>query len=76
MLLVAIVTGVSGWVGNYITNLSKRDETSMNRINLIIVEYEKSLEQCKDRNAVLVKENRILRQENNELHDKLKGDDK
>lgn len=66
MVLIAVITGVAGWVGNIITNAPKQEESTMNRINLIIVEYEKSLERCNERNKVLVKENR-------ELREKMKG---
>ena len=72
-MLVVVVSGIialiSGVLVNWLNIIPKKEEASMSRINLIIVEYEKSLERCNDRNKVLVRENR-------ELRAKLKGDDK
>lgn len=60
LIIVAIITAVGGWIGNYISNKPKRDDSHMNRINLIITQYESWNEELKKRNVKLKEENRVL----------------
>jgi len=62
MIAVAVITAVGGWIGNHISNKPKRDESSMNRINLIITQYEAWNDDLKERNIKLKKENHVLRE--------------
>lgn len=62
MIAVAVITAVGGWIGNHISNKPKRDESNMNRINLIITQYESWNDDLKERNIKLKKENHVLRE--------------
>lgn len=62
MIIVAGITAVGGWIGNHISNKPKRDDSQMNRINLIITQYESWNDDLKERNIKLKKENHILRE--------------
>ncbi|WP_213810594.1 hypothetical protein [Jeotgalicoccus sp. WY2] len=62
MILVAGITAVGGWIGNHISNKPKRDDSQMNRINLIITQYESWNDDLKERNIKLKKENHVLRE--------------
>lgn len=62
MIIVAGITAVGGWVGNHISNKPKRDDSQMNRINLIITQYESWNDDLKERNIKLKKENHVLRE--------------
>lgn len=62
MIIVASITAVGGWIGNHISNKPKRDDSHMNRINLIITQYESWNEELKERNVKLKKEVQILRE--------------
>lgn len=69
MIIVASITAVGGWIGNHISNKPKRDDSHMNRIELIITKYEswnkaleKENEDLESRNITLKKENHILRE--------------
>lgn len=62
MIIVAGITAVGGWIGNHISNKPKRDESNMNRINLIITQYESWNDDLKERNIKLKKENHVLRE--------------
>lgn len=62
MIIVAGITAVGGWIGNHISNKPKRDDSQMNRINLIITQYEAWNDDLKDRNIKLKKENHVLRE--------------
>lgn len=62
MIIVAGITAVGGWIGNYISNKPKRDDSHMNRINLIITQYESWNDDLKERNIKLKKENHVLRE--------------
>lgn len=62
MIIVATITAVGGWIGNKISNKPKNDDNHMNRINLIITQYESWNEELKERNMTLKKENHILRE--------------
>lgn len=60
MIIVAGITAVGGWIGNHISNKPKRDDSQMNRINLIITQYESW-------NEVLNQENKYLKERNVKL---------
>lgn len=60
MIIVAGITAVGGWIGNHISNKPKRDDSQMNRINLIITQYEAWNDDLKERNIKLKKENHVL----------------
>lgn len=62
MLASVVITAVGGWVANHISNKPKRDESNMNRINLIITQYESWNDDLKERNIKLKKENHVLRE--------------
>ena len=62
MIIVAGITAVGGWIGNHISNKPKRDDSQMNRINLIITQYESWNDDLKERNIKLKKENHVLRE--------------
>lgn len=62
MIIVAGITAVGGWIGNHISNKPKRDDSQMNRINLIITQYESWNDELKERNVKLKKENHVLRE--------------
>lgn len=62
MIIVAGITAVGGWIGNHISNKPKRDDSQMNRINLIITQYEAWNDDLKERNIKLKKENHVLRE--------------
>lgn len=62
MIIVAGITAVGGWIGNHISNRPKRDDSQMNRINLIITQYESWNDDLKERNIKLKKENHVLRE--------------
>lgn len=62
MIIVASITAVGGWIGNHISNKPKRDDSHMNRINLIITQYESWNEELKERNVTLKKEVQVLRE--------------
>ena len=62
MIIVAGITAVGGWIGNHISNKPKRDDSQMNRINLIITQYESWNDDLKERNIILKKENHVLRE--------------
>ena len=62
MIIVAGITAVGGWIGNHISNKPKRDDSQMNRINLIITQYESWNDDLKERNIKLIKENHVLRE--------------
>ena len=62
MIIVAGITAVGGWIGNHISNKPKRDDSHMNRINLIITQYESWNDDLKERNIKLKKENHVLRE--------------
>ena len=62
MIIVAGITAVGGWIGNHISNKPKRDDSQMNRINLIITQYESWNDDLKERNIKLKKENNVLRE--------------
>ena len=62
MIAVAVITAVGGWIGNHISNKPKRDDSQMNRINLIITQYESWNDDLKERNIKLKKENHVLRE--------------
>lgn len=55
MIIVAGITAVGGWIGNHISNKPKRDDSQMNRINLIITQYESWNDDLKERNIKLKK---------------------
>lgn len=61
MIAVACITAAGGWIGNHISNKPKRDESHMNRINLIITQYESWNDELKERNVKLKKEVHVLR---------------
>lgn len=62
MIIVAGITAIGGWIGNHISNKPKRDDSQMNRINLIITQYESWNDDLKERNIKLKKENHVLRE--------------
>lgn len=62
MIIVAGITAVGGWIGNHISNKPRRDDSQMNRINLIITQYESWNDDLKERNIKLKKENHVLRE--------------
>ena len=62
MIIVAGITVIGGWIGNHISNKPKRDDSQMNRINLIITQYESWNDDLKERNIKLKKENHVLRE--------------
>ncbi|MEK4555541.1 hypothetical protein [Jeotgalicoccus sp. FSL K6-3177] len=62
LIIVAVITAVGGLIGNYISNKPKRDDSHMNRINLIITQYESWNDDLKERNIKLKKENHVLRE--------------
>ena len=62
MLAGVIITAIGGWVANHISNKPKRDESNMNRINLIITQYVSWNDDLKERNIKLKKENHVLRE--------------
>lgn len=45
LIIVPIIAAVGGWIGNIITNRPKHEDISMNRINLVITQYEKIIEE-------------------------------
>ena len=45
LIIVPIIAAVGGWVGNIITNRPKHEDNSMNRINLVMSQYEKIIEE-------------------------------
>ncbi|MCK1976081.1 hypothetical protein LNK15_03295 [Jeotgalicoccus huakuii] len=62
MIIVASITAVGGWIGNHISNKPKREDSHMNKINLIITQYEAWNEELKERNVKLKKEVHVLRE--------------
>lgn len=72
MILIAVITGVTGWVSNIITNRPKKEEANHNRVNWIVTEYEKSLERSREENKCLREEVKELRQKIEELTLKIK----
>lgn len=72
MIIVAGITAVGGWIGNHISNKPKRDDSQMNRINLIITQYEAWNDDLKERNIKLKKENHVLREKITYLEKRIK----
>lgn len=72
MIIVAGITAVGGWIGNHISNKPKRDDSQMNRINLIITQYESWNDDLKERNIKLKKENHVLREKITYLEKRIK----
>lgn len=72
MIIVAGITAVGGWIGNHISNKPKRDDSQMNRINLIITQYESWNDDLKERNIKLKKENHVLREKITFLEKRIK----
>lgn len=72
MIIVAGITAVGGWIGNHISNKPKRDDSQMNRINLIITQYESWNDDLKERNIKLKKENHVLREKITILEKRIK----
>lgn len=71
IIAVPILTGIAGWVGNHISNRPKRENNNMNKIQLIIAEYEKMNQRCEERNLRMCEENRDLRDKNRNLKKEL-----
>ena len=72
MIIVAGITAVGGWIGNHISNKPRRDDSQMNRINLIITQYESWNDDLKERNIKLKKENHVLREKITILEKRIK----
>lgn len=72
MIIVAGITAVGGWIGNHISNKPKRDDSQMNRVNLIITQYEAWNDDLKERNIKLKKENHVLREKITFLEKRIK----
>lgn len=64
LVITTVLTGLFGWGANHISNAPKKEDASMNKINLIITQYESF-------NAVITQDNIKLRKENRELHEKV-----
>lgn len=62
MIIVAGITVIGGIYGNHISNKPKKEDNHMNRINLIITQYESWNDDLKERNIKLKKENHVLRE--------------
>lgn len=72
MIAVAIITAAGGWVGNHISNKPKRDDSHMNRINLIITQYESWNEILTQKNIKLKKEVHVLTEKVTRLEKRIK----
>lgn len=71
MIMVAVISVVGGWVSNHISNRPKHDESNMNRIDLIIKQYESWNEALKKENGKLSERNVTLKKENHILREKV-----
>lgn len=71
MIIVASITAVGGWIGNHISNKPKREDSHMNKINLIIMQYESWNEALKKENGKLSERNVTLKKENHILREKV-----
>lgn len=76
MIAVAVITAAGGWIGNHISNKPKREESQMNKINLIINQLEKNVDNCEKRYSKACEENRLLRDEKRALRRKLEDMEK
>lgn len=72
MIIVPVIAGIFGWVGNHISNQPKREDTNLNRIEFIVSNYEKLNDQCEGRVKRLSYENKVLRDKNRHLKSELK----
>lgn len=45
LIIMPLLIMAGGWVGNWITNAPKREDASINRLNLVMNQYDKIIEE-------------------------------